>query len=110
MESILPGIYRCCFEDDTKHTFIGKTGEIISSEDGLRKDWSDLLASSERVQEFFHLMSLVRNQDEDSYEHGISKAFRQQLSKMQDAKAASELLAIAESYVLAHVAVSHVPS
>lgn len=109
VDTIAPGIYRCRFLDDTEHVFIGATGEIISSDGSLRPDWSGLLkrySDGMAKKEELNLIGLVRNQDEESFDKGVSKAFRNKLAAMEDRTLASELLAIAESYVLAHVSVS----
>lgn len=113
VENVTPlhsGVYQCSFGDDSKHTFVGATGEIISSDDNIRPDWSTFLATKDNTQDQFDLISLVRNQDDESFERGIGKAFRKRLSEMKDRDMASELLAVAESYVLAHVAVSRLSS
>lgn len=109
MTCIADGTCRLSFFDDTSHTFVAATGEIISSDDALRPDWTtftDRLAKSATFHDNSKLMCLVRSQDEKIFEKGISKAFRTRLAIHPDNMLAGELLAIAESYVLANVAVS----
>lgn len=104
VDCLMPEVYRLRFANDTEHVFISATGEIVSSDGKLRSDWT---AYTEPIAQKPNprLVSLIRSQDEESYESGISKAFRARLAAMPDKLLARELLAIAESYLLAHVAV-----
>lgn len=109
VDYLVAGVFRIVFADDNQHVFLAATGEIISSTGDLRTDWNNFLAAnapSAGENTGQSLLHLVKSQDDDAYEHGISKAFRSRLAAMHDRPLASELLAIAESYVLAHVAVS----
>lgn len=108
VDCLMPEVYRLRLANDTEHVFMSATGEIVSPDGKFRSDWTAYMPlntdPSARIPTP-RLISLVRSQDEESYESGISKAFRTRLAAMPDKLLARELLAIAESYVLAHVAV-----
>jgi hypothetical protein len=108
VERISADVYSVKLEDTIQHTFLAASGEILSNGVEARPDWAAYLATAgiqAEVTRMTQLISLVRSNDEESFVHGISKLFRSKLAAMPDRVAASCLLGIAESYVLAHVAV-----
>ena len=72
----------------------------------LRADWSRLLDETSKYTSNVQLIDKVQSPDIEHFENGISKHYLARLHGMADQNEASQLSEIAESYVLAHVAVS----
>lgn len=83
------------------------TDEPSSVKRVLRADWSKLIDEAEGNQSsLLKLVDKVESPDIEHFKHGISKHYLTRLDSMADQNEASGLLGVAESYVLAHVAVS----